>query len=63
MQNTHAYCPVCEAIRPVVYDEMDGTDVSGKFVSPTDIVCTECKFIIATTYRLPSGSADSSGNH
>lgn len=44
------YCEGCGEIRPLVMDEMPGKDVSGKFSRPTDMMCGDCKLVIATTY-------------
>lgn len=48
--NTHIYCDNCESIQPMLLDEMPGTDTSGKFIQPTDVLCGTCKLVIATTY-------------
>ena len=48
--NTHAYCRNCEAIRPVNVSIMGGDDVGGNFTNATDLVCSDCAWIIATTY-------------
>lgn len=49
----HIWCAGCKEIQPALYEEMPGRDVSGKFKRPTDIICSECRLIIATLYDEP----------
>lgn len=50
MSATHIWCSCCEAIKPLLVDEMPGTDVTGKFTHPTDLICGKCRLVICTTY-------------
>lgn len=51
--NNMIWCPTCEAIRPIWIDDHDpGIDVTGRFSHARDLVCGDCKLVIATTYRL-----------
>lgn len=48
--STHIYCPNCDDVRPLLVDEMPGTDTTGQYDRPTDLICDVCKLVIATTY-------------
>jgi hypothetical protein len=52
--NTHTWCDFCEDVRPILEAEMGGDDVSGKFTNATDLLCGECRLVIATTYTPKS---------
>ena len=52
--NSHIYCDNCDSIQPCVEVEMEGTDASGKYITPTHLKCGECHYVIATTYSQPS---------
>jgi hypothetical protein len=51
---THAYCETCNAIRPVIQESLTGPDTSRKFIGG-DLLCNECRFIIATLYERKAG--------
>jgi hypothetical protein len=50
---SHAWCPNCQAIRPVTVEPLICRDVSGDYLGG-DIVCARpdalCAFVIATLY-------------
>lgn len=58
--NNMIWCSSCEAVRPILTDDMPGTDVTGQFHNPRDLVCGDCRLVIATTYR--SGPPPQSGD-
>ena len=43
------WCEACGEIRPTFFEGAHNIDVSGKFIGG-DIMCKECRFIIATAY-------------
>lgn len=47
---SHAYCGLCEAIRPVRWMPL-GPSVCGEYLG-TDIKCNECHLVIATIFAL-----------
>ncbi len=49
------WCDNCESIQPLKLAPMHGTNVTGEFAEPVDLLCAECRFIIGTTYgkRIP----------
>lgn len=47
---SHAWCDMCEAIKPIRIDNMGGKDVSGTFFHPTDLVCNDCDCVAATLF-------------
>jgi hypothetical protein len=51
---THAYCDTCSAIQPVIQESLTGPDTSGKFIGG-DLLCNECRSIIATLYKRKAG--------
>jgi RNA recognition motif-containing protein len=51
---THAYCDMCSAIQPVIQESLTGPDTSGKFIGG-DLLCNECRSIIATLYKRKAG--------
>lgn len=64
------WCDNCRAIQPLVIGPMDGTDVTGKFTKPADLLCGDCRLVIATTYAAPQEEhtqrpaiADAGGHH
>ena len=60
LPNTHIWCDNCEAIKPLMTDEMSGRDVRGEFEKPTDLICGECRLVIATTYSPPATHGETS---
>lgn len=44
------WCDNCETIRPLKLAPMEGKDVTGQFAEPVDLLCTDCRFVIGTTY-------------
>ena len=50
--NTHIYCEGCDEIQPIKKDVMGDEDISNCFTNATDILCSICNFIIATTYSI-----------
>lgn len=50
MEQTHVWCNNCEEIQPAKLDVMSGTDRSGEFIKPTDLLCSKCFWIAATLY-------------
>ena len=48
---TYIYCNFCADIVPLMRDRMTGTDASGKFIKPTDLMCSKCHYVIATVYK------------
>lgn len=48
---SHIYCNGCSSIEPLQIDEMPGTDTSGKFYHPTDLMCSTCKLVLKTVYQ------------
>jgi hypothetical protein len=55
--NDHIYCPECKRIQPLVQTRLPGSDSSGHFTSPLDLLCGVCKLIIATTYTRSDEAA------
>jgi hypothetical protein len=51
---THAYCEMCDAIQPVTQESLTDPDTSGKLLGG-DLLCTECRFVIATLYKRLDG--------
>jgi hypothetical protein len=47
---THVWCEGCGCVRPLFVDVMGGTDVSGQFAEPTDLLCGVCRLVLATLY-------------
>jgi hypothetical protein len=47
---THIWGDSCQAIQPLITDELGSTDTTGVCSNATDLVCGVCKQIIATTY-------------
>lgn len=47
----YIWCPGCGEIHQLLTDAMPGSDVSGRFYDPEDLICDHCKLVIATTYR------------
>ena len=46
----HVYCHVCRSIQPLVIDEPQAGDGSGRYAAAIDLVCGTCHFIVATAY-------------
>jgi hypothetical protein len=44
------YCDNCETIRPAIFDHLGDKGNGNDFFHPTDIVCGDCKFVIATLF-------------
>jgi hypothetical protein len=51
---THTYCEMCDAIQPVIQESLTDPDTSGKFLG-RDLLCNECRFVIATLYKEKGG--------
>ena len=47
---THFYCECCDKVTPAILESLDGPDRTGKFLGG-DVVCADCRFVIATMYR------------
>lgn len=48
---SHIWCQNCRTVQPMKLDKMFGNDEAGKgFVNPTDLMCGECRYVIATTW-------------
>jgi hypothetical protein len=57
VDNTHAYCKVCNAIQPMRINMPGGDDATGQYGNATDIACERCGLVITTTYRPKSIAA------
>ncbi len=57
--NSMIYCPACEDITPIWIDDMEpGIDTTGHFCHARDLMCGNCRLVIATTYRPRKEEAD-----
>jgi hypothetical protein len=47
---THAYCEPCGTIRLVIRESLEPKEAEGEYAGG-DLLCGECRFIIASVYK------------
>jgi hypothetical protein len=55
--NDHIYCDSCRRIQPLIQERLPGSDTSGEFGTPLDLICGECRLVITTTYTKTDEAA------
>ena len=53
------WCPTCNKTQPMIFDVMKANDKNDH--DAADIVCNECKSVIATLHGPPTGRAHRQG--
>lgn len=61
---SHIWCQNCKTVRPLKLDKMFGNDEQGKgFINPTDLMCGECRYVIATTWDASFAASNEGEKH
>lgn len=48
---THAYCELCGEITPATFEPLESPSGDAIYLGG-DVVCSRCRFVIATLYRV-----------
>jgi hypothetical protein len=54
MNANFIWCRNCDSIQRLELGNLEGPDVTGRFIGGTDLLCGQCRFVIATTYERHS---------
>jgi hypothetical protein len=53
----HIWCQNCASIQICLRDDLPGRDTTGCYEG-IDLVCDECRLIVATLWRLPQATPE-----